>query len=116
MTSRLAPLITNMEGTTMVINRNHFLWNGILHDLPGNLVDAPPSLTAWFNRSLQMRDKVFYTWNVPKDKLDEFLKKRMMERLKNCPENPVIKGIFVVAQATTFVFVLVIGFKTIARL
>src|SRR4051812_40256768 len=116
MASQLAPMFRNMGDTTMVITRDHFLWNGILHDLPGNLVDAPPALIAWFNKSLQMKDKVFYTWNVPKDKLDGFLKNRMAEKLKNCPPDPIIKGIFVVAQAATFVFILVLGFKTAAKL
>jgi hypothetical protein len=109
-------MIRNKSGVTMIVGPSHFLWDGILRELPGNIANAPPEIGEWFTKSLKLKEAAFYTWGVPKDQLETFSKNRISNLLKDCPPDPIITGIFIAAQAATTIFILVIGWNTFAKL
>lgn len=107
---------TNWGNAVCLYGGGHFIYNGRLWELPGNITDGPPEMQNLFIRSLKMARDEFPAMTLPPEKLREFWDNKTKEILKNCPPNSFVEKIYAVVHATTMLVVVIISCKVAARL
>lgn len=109
-------LYSNYGNATMLANSTQFLLNGIMQPLPANIATGSTEMKESYVKIMQTTKKYFFRAQTTPDKLQEFLNNRVQEVLKNSPPDPVIQAIYMITNAATVIFIIVVGCKVSARL
>jgi hypothetical protein len=115
MAAPIGALFRNMGNITMMVGREYFLWDGVLHYTPKNVAEGPPEIQRWFIKTVEVSKNILYSSLSP-ERQREIVKKRLHEALKDCPPDPLMQTIVMVAHAASMVFIVFVGYGMSARL
>ena len=109
-------LYPNYGNATMLANSTQFLLNGVMQPLPANIAVGSTEMKESYVKIMQTTRRYFFRAQTTPDKLQEFLKNRVQEVLKNSPPDPIIQAIYTITNAATVILIIVVGYNVSARL
>lgn len=108
--------LNQLKKQTALVGEYQYVYKGKISELPLNIIYGSMEMKQNYIEYLRATQKVMVCWQTPPGRLQEVLKEKVMEVLKNIPPDPTIQGIFIVATGALITLFIVLGANRIAKL